>query len=71
MHSYQIVSNANKSNLCNNKGLSCHIKSLEMENTYRECCIESEQRRVRRRDRDRCLPFVGLSGFISVFVFSC
>lgn len=36
VHSYQIVSNANKSILCNNEGLSCHIKSLEMENTYSE-----------------------------------
>lgn len=32
LHSYQIVSN--KSILCNNEGLSCHIKSLAMENAY-------------------------------------
>lgn len=42
-----------------------------MENTYSEWCIETEQRRVWRRERDRCLPFVGLSRLVSVFVFSC
>lgn len=42
-----------------------------MKNAYCKWCLETEQRRVRRRQRDRYLPFVGLSGFISAFAFSC
>lgn len=60
MHSYQIVSNANKSNLCNNKGLSCHIKSLEMENTSKASKGELEE----EIETDACLSLVYLDSFL-------
>lgn len=74
VHSYQIVSNANKSNLCNNKGLSCHIKVIGNGKhiqgvLYRERAKASQKKRQRQMLAFRW--FIWIHFCFRIFLLMC